>query len=162
MSRVHVIETLYEMVTTMTIARGYNFDWVERDDGERSRNDRDRASVAIRIKPETNVDDQGGRGSNQYIDDCFITMTACAPVASGTRGTTINKAQEISFAKALDDIKKRYGTDGYLCDAGIQARGLRYLSSDVEDEEKEGVVTPSRLVCEFRLKYITDRGIGVA
>ncbi len=158
MSSVLVIETLEEMVSTMTIARGYYFDWVV--EYNRTRGDSAKAGLDIHIGDETNVDDQGGCGSNQYIDDCFITMTAKVPANTSTRD--IDKGQEIAFAKALDDIKKRFGTDRYLCDAGIQARGLRYQNKKVEKKEKEGVVTPSRLVCEFRLKYITNRGIGEA
>ncbi len=158
MSRVGVIEAFDEMITTMTTARGYYFDWV--DEYDRSRGDSGKASLDIHVGDETNKDDEGGCGSNQYIDECIVTMKVKVPVSTVTR--KLSDGQEMTFAKALDDVKKRFGSDKYFRDKGIPTRNLKYLSSVPEKEEKEGVVTPSRLVCEFRLKYITNRGIGEA
>ena len=159
MSRATALTLLYEMVADMTTANGFNYTWIIHKGGDTFNGVRSPSpALTISFGNETNVDDGGGIGSGEYIDDANFTITGKVALAGAdVRASDVPYEEELAVARALDDIKTRYDSKGYLCDNGLSAKSLKYLGSDTLDKEDEQKYTTMRIECNFNLKYVTQR-----
>ena len=158
MSSVLIENLMYEMVSQMTVANGFNYDWIIHGDGDTRRGNRTGGAITIDFESETNTNDNGGIGSARYIDDARVYITGKVNlVGSDVRGGDVNRLAKQSFTKALDDIKTRYDSPKYLNTNGGDCRGLIYQGAEFIKEEKEGKFRSMRVRCEFLVKYVTQR-----
>lgn len=158
MSRALALQLLYEMVSDMTVANGFNYDWVVHKGGDKFLGVRANPAITINFGSETNVDDIGGIGSGEYRDDANFTITG--KVAFGGANVTasnVDYEEERALAKALDDIKTRYDSGRYLCTGGVNDARVKYLGSESPSFSREQKFTTMRIVCNFNLKYTTQR-----
>jgi len=159
MSRATALTLLYNMVDDMTIANGFNYDWNVHKGGDKFRGVRGQTpAITISFGAETNVDDRGGVGSWEYIDDANFTVTGKVCLSgANVPASEVAYEEQLAISRALDDIKTRYDSEGYLCANGLSARQLKYLGSDVLDKIDEQKYTTMRIECNFNLKYVTQR-----
>jgi hypothetical protein len=155
------IETLmYEMVTDMTVANGFNFEWFIQGDKDIRKGDRTVSNGAITIgfQSENNTNQNGGIGSGQYIDDAIVMVTGKVNMAgTNVRGYDVEVETKKAYTKALDDIKTRYDSPKYLCQNELDCRGLMYQSGEIVKISEEGKFRSMRVECLFLVKYVTQR-----
>ena len=158
MSAQLIEDIMYEMVDQMTIANGFNFDWVVVGDGDTRTGNRTGGSITIDFDSETNTNSSGGVGSAQYIDDARVYITGKVNLSgSDVRGNDVTRLTKREYTKALDDIKTRYDSPRYLCNNGADCRGLIYQGCEFIKMEREGKFRSLRVRCEFLVKYVTER-----
>ena len=156
---------MYEMIETMTIASGYNYDWQVNKSGDRFFKAENSPRAHIVEGDENNVDDIGGLGSNQYIDDLNFTITCKVAISDpdvSPENVSFEQSQLVSNMR--DDIKKRFSSPAYMCDQRqlrpeivFKARTLRYLRSRSRIETEEGKFSTFRLECDIVVKYESER-----
>jgi len=148
-----------ETVKSMSVANGYNYDWNTDKNGVKSPVGMipittTKPTIYISFGAESNVDDAGAIGSNQYIDDVELTMEIVVPYEGVNVGTSeVRHKSDLAYSKGLDDVKKRFGRgsiDSDLCGFGVVS--LRYVGSDFEENEG-GKFTPQKMIVRFNLKY---------
>ena len=154
-----LIENLmYAMVDDMTIANGFNLDWVVHGDGDTRRGNRTGGAITIDFDSESNTNDSGGIGAGRYIDDARVYVTGKVNLnIPDTRGINVDRLTKQQNAKALDDIKTRYDSPRYFNTHGADCRGLIYKGAEIEKISKEGKFRSYRVKCEFLVKYVTQR-----
>jgi len=159
MSRATALTVLYEMVNNMTTVNGFNYNWTIHKGGDTyfgSRNPQ--PSITISFGYESNVDDRGGIGSGEYIDDANVIITGKVPLTGADiKSSDVPYEEQLAISRGLDDIKTRFDSEGYLCANGVKARQLKYLGSDVLEKEDEQKYTTMRIECQYNLKYVTER-----
>ena len=149
---------MYNMVADMTIANGFNFDWIIHGDGDMRRGNRTGGAITIDFQNETNTNKNGGIGSGQYIDDAIVEITGKVNLEEAdVRASEVTRKTKQQFTKALDDIKTRYDSPKYLCNNGADCRGLIYQGCEFEQVIKEGKFRSMRVKCRFLVKYVTQR-----
>ena len=161
MSRADAHIALYSLVEEMTIAAGYNYDWVPRYDIEKSSSPKPngKAMLTIEFGAEENQDDQGGAGTGQYIDVVTVTMTASVATAeSDSKMSSIAYDQSVACSLAISDVKKMFNNaplQDDLCEAGVH--DLHYTGSTIEILRDADKYTGKRAVCSYAMQYRSER-----
>ena len=161
MSRATAHEALYSLITGMTVANGYNFDWVARYDIKNSASPKPngKAMITIDLGEEQNQDDIGGCGTGQYID--LVVVNMFASVATHNADSKINVIeydQSITCSKAISDIKKMFNNaplQTVLCASGVH--DLHYTGATIEDVDNGDKFTGTRAKCAFGMQYRSAR-----
>lgn len=158
---------LYEMVDLMTVANGYRFDWLSNKGNDKFFKAEDNPKLHILLADEENVDDVGAIGSDEYIDDQFVIMTAKVAIGGDIDPQELTYEQQNILERAKRDIKNSFSSGAYLCDQiklrpsefDVYDTQLKYVRSRYQLEEVESKFSIMRIICTFRLKYRSKRFI---
>jgi hypothetical protein len=159
MSKEPILPLLYEMVEDMTKANDFNYDWVVHKGGDKFRGVKGQVpAVTISSGDEDNVDDRGGIGSGQYIDEATYFITAKVGIkGADILPSDVKYEEEQAIARAIDDIKTRYDSEAFFCGKGVEVKSLQYQGSISLEKANEQKYTTMRIQCRFDIKYVTER-----
>lgn len=160
MSRAEAHEKLYQMVSDMTTVNGYNYTWGTRKGGDAyfGSTPEKPALITINILDEDNVDDLGGIGSNEYMDNADVEMYLDVTIPNGDYNASDTVYEEqLAMSRAIDDVKHRYSSNSELCDARVQS--FLYQGADVQTIQEEDAFSTQRATCRFAMLYRSQRSL---
>lgn len=160
MGRAEAHAKLYQMVSDMTVANGYNYDWTIRGGGNAyfGATVDNPAMITISVLDEENVDDDGGIGSFEYMNNATVEMyiTVTSPVGDQLSSDT-QYDNLISVSRGIDDVQNRYTSNAELCNEGVQS--FLYKGCDVEEIPNEDSFAMYRATLRFEMLYRKYRGV---
>ena len=149
---------LYDMVNTMTIANGYNFNWANHRVTYTAHPEL--AVLTIRTESEENTDKNAYTGTNQYRQTRNIIFSVRVISDLGiVNFDEIIDNSETKLEIAKKDVLKRYNSTYNIAgDAG--AISLMYQGMEYEDDANADIFAPVKMNMKFTVKYIEDRQVN--
>lgn len=160
MSFKEIKEELYTQAESMTIANGFNYDWVT---GRRADLSYKNDAVFIIEYPDTepfesNNDEAGGISSFQYrnIRKIYIIGRVKSDLTTVILEDIIDKNND-ALDKALQDLKKKFcgKINNTLCENGVIK--IDYGNAYKREIESKGVYYPYELLYEMTIEYTEQR-----
>lgn len=141
------------LVTAMSIASGYNFDWCAGANMEDMAQQATYPYAVVRAMPnEENLDQPNGADSGLYINRARMIIDV--RIALQTEGTNPNEAMRAECYKALDDLKRLFGLYGSL--VGV-IDSILYQGCTIATEKPGDRFIPGMMSTEWELRYVQDR-----
>jgi len=129
----------------------YNYTWgtVNEPDEAKQRF----PSAEIRITSEISLDDPDGAWSQAYMQECTYDIKVRMRLKKESNNPDFEMDTELN--KALDDLKKVFGTNDMLGNktcAQIMYRGMRRMQDRTGD-----ILAPKHMITTWRVTYTQDR-----
>ena len=161
MSRATIHTAIQNLVASMTVLNGYNFDWTLRRGGGAPLPVRmPKATVSIRIGDEENIDDGGALGTCEYIDKAIVEMIYEAPFkVANVNCQDVPYQSDLSYSLALDDLKHKF--NGFK-PSGLQNVGVisfLYKGNVTEAVEEGEKYITQKATARWELIYKTNRSL---
>ena len=151
-------DALYTMAEEMTIANGYNYNWVAYHNKDMHHPENIYINIETSEDGEENTDENNFTGTNEYRNTRKVDFYLSIDNLEAAPLDEVKKVSKIALEKGREDVLEKFNSCYNIAgDAG--ARNLQYKGFVFEKQEKGGRYNPYKMVMTYDIKYVESRNI---
>jgi len=152
---VRIRNDMKELVQSMTIAGGFNFDWGTYNQKDLAKATFPCVKEAVTDPEEENVDDEEGVDAQVYQNERIFRLRVVNKISGGLADNPKDAIVDVN-EKMLDDLKEIFGKNPNLKDDS-GAHSIRFQGMQPVDHHSGDVEKPWHMDTFWKVRYFQDR-----